>query len=178
MLPHCLKGSVHVFDVGHMLNSPLSNVPPWKDFFLDHPFGLQFPKRGAPNPSEVFRTFFSPFFPSHRRNLWDRNFPWNMLNPPLSNFPPWKDFFWATRSAYRFQNVFFFLELTRSLDFLWQWPFNVVKTICPFSTFELDLYCCGAGSEREVQVWGADRHHGTQWGRKIHPHEHHGRIQI
>ena len=80
-----LKGVFTLFDVWHMLNPPLSNVPP-KRIFLDHPFGLQFPKRGAPNPSEVFRTFFLPFFPSHRRTLWDRNFPWNMLNPPLKGF--------------------------------------------------------------------------------------------
>ena len=27
----------------------------------------------------------------------------HMLNPPLSNVPPWKDFFWTTRSAYMSQ---------------------------------------------------------------------------
>ena len=64
-----LKGVFTFFDVGHMLNPPVSNVPPLKGFFLDHPFGLQVPKRGAPKPSEGFGAIFSPFFPSHRRTL-------------------------------------------------------------------------------------------------------------
>ena len=47
-----LKGSVHFFDVEHMLNLLISDVPPWKDFFGGHPFGLQVLKRGVEKPSE------------------------------------------------------------------------------------------------------------------------------
>ena len=83
------------FDVGHMLNPPVSNVPPWKDFFLDHPFGLQVPKRGAPKPSEGFGAIFSPFFPSHRRTLWDRNFSLEYVKSPCLKFPPLKGFFFG-----------------------------------------------------------------------------------
>ena len=101
-----LKGVFTFFHVGHMLNPPVSKVPPWKDFFLGHPFGLQVPKRGAQNPSEGFCAIFSLFFPSHRRTLWDRNFSLKYVKSPYLKFLPLKGFsFRTTRSAYRSQNV-------------------------------------------------------------------------
>ena len=80
--------------------------PPERIFFLDHPFGLQVPKRGTPKPSEGFWVIFSPFFPSHRRTLWDRNFSLEYVKSPIIKFPPLKGFFFrTTRSAYRSRNV-------------------------------------------------------------------------
>ena len=78
-----------------MLNPPVSNVPPWKDFFWT--------TRSAYRRKNCL---FSPFFPSHRRTLWDRNFSLEYVKSPCLKFPPLKGFFFrTTRSAYRSRNV-------------------------------------------------------------------------
>ena len=67
MLNH-LKGVFTFFDAGHMLNPPVSNVPPERIFFSDHPFGLQVPKRGKEGVGAT------PFW-TCRSNGWPKKNP-------------------------------------------------------------------------------------------------------
>ena len=83
-----LKGRVFTFfDVEHMLNPPFAKCPNRKGFFWPSVRYCGNPLGGG------FAAIFSPYFPSHRRTLWDRNFSLQYVNFPLAKFPPKKDYF-------------------------------------------------------------------------------------
>ena len=91
-----IKGSVHVFWCGTYVKSPCLKCPPLKGFFFWTTRSAYRSRNVVPqSPPRALGQFFRPFSPLTAVPFEIEIFPWNMLNPPVSNFPPWKDFFFG-----------------------------------------------------------------------------------